>query len=138
MGSSSYQLPGPHVTSIPPETLVRAVLNETLRLFPPVGLGYRASISSCLLPGDGGTEGRAIYLPGGDVSVIYSPMIMQRRKDLWGDDAEEFNPERWINKERVAKMVADPFMFIPFSAGPRICLGQVCHFFPLLGDISIS
>lgn len=103
---------------------LRAVLNETLRLFPPVGLGSRASISSCLLPGDKATEGKAIYLPGGDVSVMYFPLVMQRRKDLWGDDAEEFNPERWIDKERVEKMVADPFMFIPFSAGPRICLGQ--------------
>ncbi len=58
---------------------------------------------------------------------------MQRRKDLWGDDAEEYNPERWINKERVEKMVADPFMFIPFSAGPRICLGQVTSFLLLFG-----
>ncbi|KAF9389331.1 hypothetical protein CPB97_011550 [Podila verticillata] len=41
--------------------------------------------------------------------------------EYWGEDAEEFDPDRW-GPERV-KMVR-PFMFFPFHAGPRICLGQ--------------
>ncbi|KAG8881394.1 hypothetical protein FRB98_004374 [Tulasnella sp. 332] len=57
---------------------LRAVLNETLRLFPP---------------------------------------------DLWGDDAEDFVPDRWLGG-RAKEIAADPFQFIPFNAGPRICLGQ--------------
>lgn len=49
---------------------------------------------------------------------------MQRRKDLWGPDADQFDPERFID-ERVAKyLTPNPFIFLPFNAGPRICLGQ--------------
>ncbi len=49
---------------------------------------------------------------------------MQRRKDLWGDDAEDFIPERWIEAHRLKMIKEDPFKFLPFNAGPRVCLGQ--------------
>ena len=49
---------------------------------------------------------------------------MQRRKDLWGDDAEDFQPERWIEAHRIKIIRDDPFKFLPFNAGPRVCLGQ--------------
>lgn len=42
---------------------------------------------------------------------------MHRRKDLWGEDALVFRPERW--EERVPA-----WQFLPFLGGPRICLGQ--------------
>ncbi|KAF8338717.1 cytochrome P450 monooxygenase CYP63 [Cantharellus anzutake] len=102
---------------------LRAVLNETLRLFPPAPLNLRSSRLSTLLPADQTTNGKLIYIPGG-TTVLFMPLLMQRRKDLWGSDADEFDPERWIDKERVKKMTDDPFMFLPFSTGPRICLGR--------------
>ena len=43
---------------------------------------------------------------------------MQRRKDLFGPDADEFNPERWNNWTPKA------WQYIPFNGGPRICIGQ--------------
>jgi len=48
---------------------------------------------------------------------------MHRDKDLWGPDAEEFDPDRFLD-DRKAHLVTNPFMFLPFNAGPRICLGQ--------------
>lgn len=42
---------------------------------------------------------------------------MHHRKDIWGEDAEEFKPERWQNK-----IVG--WEYLPFNGGPRICLGQ--------------
>lgn len=51
-------------------------------------------------------------------------MLMQRREDLWGKDALEYKPERWLDPASVKAMTSDPFKFIPFNAGPRICLGQ--------------
>lgn len=42
---------------------------------------------------------------------------MHRRKDLWGDDASEFKPERW-EKRRTG------WEYLPFNGGPRICIGQ--------------
>ncbi|KAI0316903.1 cytochrome P450 [Amylostereum chailletii] len=51
-------------------------------------------------------------------------MLIQRNKDTWGEDADEFNPERWLDPVRIKRVTDNPFMFIPFHAGPRICLGQ--------------
>ena len=51
---------------------------------------------------------------------------MHRRTDLYGDDAEEFRPERW-GEERLRKgsgTGAAAFRYLPFNAGPRICIGQ--------------
>lgn len=104
---------------------VRAVINETLRLFPPVPLNVRESrASSCLLPPSDPTypeedASMPFYMPG-STSIIYLPLIIQRNKALWGPDADEFDPERWLQPERIAKFVANPSMFAPFSAGPRI------------------
>lgn len=70
-----------------------------------------------------GTQKR-IYVPGG-VTIRWSTLIMQRRKDLWGPDALDFVSERWLDPERIKEMTVDPFKFLPLSAGPRISLGQV-------------
>jgi cytochrome P450 len=43
--------------------------------------------------------------------------LCHRRKDLWGEDAIEFKPERWEGRKK-------GYEFIPFIAGPQICLGQ--------------
>ena len=109
-------------------TIVRACLNETLRLFPPVPSNTRSSaVETVLHTSDVNLDGtqKIVYMPGSGVPLRYSPMLMQRRKDLWGEDSLEFVPERWIDPKRVQEMTADPFKFIPFNAGPRICLGQV-------------
>lgn len=98
---------------------MRAVLNETLRLFPPVPLNERATLVPVTVP----TAHGPLYIPKG-VPVIYSALLMQRRKDLWGEDADEFDPERWLD-ERNKAFVADPMRFVPFNAGPRI-VSQMC------------
>ncbi|KIO25816.1 hypothetical protein M407DRAFT_24871 [Tulasnella calospora MUT 4182] len=99
---------------------LRAVLDETLRLFPPVPINVRHSKHDVVIP----TREGGLYIPRGDFTCIYSTISIQRRKDLWGDDAEEYNPERWMDPERARKTASDPFMFLPFNGGPRICLGQ--------------
>lgn len=48
-----------------------------------------------------------------------------RRLDLWGADACEFRPERWMDQGSMRVPVAESHRFIPFNCGPRICLGQV-------------
>jgi hypothetical protein len=49
--------------------------------------------------------------------------MLHTSEDLWGPDAKEFDPERWID-ERKQRYIDNPFIFVPFNAGPRICLGQ--------------
>jgi cytochrome P450 len=53
----------------------------------------------------------------------YQPYPMGRMEFLWGEDAEEFRPERWLDDDDVF-VPANPFKFTAFQAGPRICLGK--------------
>ena len=55
-----------------------------------------------------------------NTTILFLPLLMQRNPALWGEDADNFDPERWIDPKRVKKFVANPTMFTPFSAGPRI------------------
>ncbi|KAI8993079.1 cytochrome P450 [Trametes punicea] len=101
---------------------LRAVINETLRLYPPVPVNVRCAIKDTILqsknPGD-----VPYYIPEG-MRIVYSVFVMHRRKDLWGPDALKYDPDRFLD-ERVQKyLTPNPFIFVPFNAGPRICLGQ--------------
>ncbi|KAF8340618.1 uncharacterized protein EI90DRAFT_2906526 [Cantharellus anzutake] len=102
---------------------LRACLNETLRLFPPVPYNARASVKATTLPRASPLE-RPFYMPGPHASISYPTLLMHRRKDLWGEDADDFLPERWLDAKRLRELTMDPFRFLPFNAGPRICLGQ--------------
>ena len=102
---------------------VRAVLNETLRLFPPVPMNLRCSKSQgTLLPS--ATPGSPDYYVPPYTNVLYSVMLLQRRKDIWGPNAEEFDPDRWADPAKVAAYSAQ-FHCVFFNAGPRICTGYV-------------
>jgi len=101
---------------------LRAVLNETMRLYPAVPFNVRFTVNETTIP-NSDTHGRPFYVPA-NTGVSYSVILMHRRKDLWGPDAEEFDPDRFLD-ERVGKyLTPNPFIFLPFNAGPRICLGQ--------------
>ncbi|KIK65139.1 hypothetical protein GYMLUDRAFT_39531 [Collybiopsis luxurians FD-317 M1] len=109
---------------------MRAVLNETLRLFPPVPLNVRESRpGGCTFPHSDSTFGsqlddpRPLHVPSSTVVTIL-PLLTQRNTELWGSDADVFDPDRWLEGERLSRFVSNPTMFTPFSAGPRICLGQ--------------
>ncbi|KAH8880931.1 cytochrome P450 [Thozetella sp. PMI_491] len=93
------------------------VIDETLRLYPSVPINSRFSIKDTTLPRGGGPDGKSkVYVPKG-TAVTYSVYIMHRRKELWGEDAEDFIPERWEGRKV-------GWEFLPFNGGPRICLGQ--------------
>lgn len=54
---------------------------------------------------------------------MYSVYAMQRRKDIYGPDADEFRPERWLS-DNPAGPLRPGWGFLPFNGGPRICIGQ--------------
>ncbi|EIW83567.1 cytochrome P450 monooxygenase pc-3 [Coniophora puteana RWD-64-598 SS2] len=101
---------------------LRAILNETLRLFPAVPFNARQTTKDTTLPSPEPGE-KPIFVPR-NTMVMYSVMMMHRRKDLWGPDADEFDPDRFLDERLHKYLVPNPFIFLPFNAGPRICLGQ--------------
>lgn len=121
--------------SVTHQDIVRAVINETLRLFPPVPLNIRETRQSgCVLPRSDATYPEAakpppLYMPARTTFLI-TPLLTQRNPSLWGDDADEFNPDRWIDPQRSAKISANPAMYTPFGAGPRLV--SHCEAFPII------
>lgn len=94
---------------------LHAAITETLRLYPAVPVDAKICFSDDTLP-DG------FSVRKGDM-VSYQPYAMGRMRFVWGDDAEEFRPERWLN-EKGLFCPESPFKFTAFQAGPRICLGK--------------
>ncbi|CAI5951096.1 unnamed protein product [Closterium sp. NIES-64] len=90
------------------------VLNEVLRLYPPAPAIARRCDTRTKLS-------ETLTIPAG-VGVTVPIAAMHRRKELWGEDAEEFKPERFANG--INKAAMHPLAFIPFSVGPRVCIGQ--------------
>ncbi|KAF8191931.1 cytochrome P450 [Mycena galopus ATCC 62051] len=102
---------------------LRAVLNETLRMYPPVPLNERTSVQPTVFQSSAKGSETPLYVPVG-TRCIFMPIIMHRRKDLWGPDALKFDPERFLDERLHKYLTPNPFIFLPFNAGPRICLGQ--------------
>ncbi|KAG6991125.1 cytochrome P450 [Physcia stellaris] len=102
------------------------VLKETLRLFPSVPVNTRSATRTTILPTGGGPDGLSPVLIRKGQNVAYCIYAMHRRKDLYGDDAEEFRPERWDSNDLPLKnhTVHTAWSYLPFNGGPRICLGQ--------------
>ena len=90
------------------------IINETLRLYPPV-------------PGTSRKVGREIrlgklLLPT-NIELNISSIALHHDPDLWGDDVHLFKPERFA--EGIAKATKyNAAAFIPFGLGPRSCVGM--------------
>lgn len=85
------------------------VIKETLRIYPVVPLLLRHCTEDTELPN--------CTVPAG-TEVVVSVLSAHRRKDVWGEDANEFNPDHF-SKEESAKR--NPYSFMAFSNGPRDC-----------------
>lgn len=93
------------------------VMNETLRLHSIVAFNSRRAVRDTTLPTGGGSDStKPLFVPAG-TEVNFSTHVMHRRKDLWGEDADEFVPERW-------ESTRPGWNYAPFNGGPRICIGQ--------------
>ena len=58
-------------------------------------------------------------------AVGYSVYVMHRMKKLYGQDANDFRPERWdLDVENAVNLKNIGWGYLPFNGGPRICLGR--------------
>ncbi|KAL4809103.1 cytochrome P450 [Aspergillus unguis] len=97
---------------------INGVLNETHRLTPNNVTQVRSCLQDTTLPLGGGPDGKSpIFVRKGDM-VQVTKTVLQRDPTYWGEDADEFRPERWLNAKHF-------WNFVPFGGGPRRCPAQM-------------
>ena len=90
----------------------RAVVDETLRLYPPAWLITRRSLEADELAG--------FPIPA-DSLVIISPWLVHRDAEIW-PEPEVFEPARFLDSDGERALQRDGYL--PFGAGPRQCIGR--------------
>ncbi|KAF9362355.1 hypothetical protein BGX34_006345 [Mortierella sp. NVP85] len=88
-----------------------ACFHEALRIYPVAPRNLKVCIKDDVLP-----DGTKVY--AGEW-VTWSSYVMGRSERIWGPDAKEYKPSRWINTEKPSQG-----KFNAFHVGPRVCLGQ--------------
>ncbi len=103
----------PTFDDVPKLAYTRAVVDESLRLYPPVHVFSRQALGKDVVSG--------IPVPKGSFMTI-SSYVLHRHKLLW-ENPDAFDPERFMpGRSGDVKQ----YSYIPFGAGPRICMGK--HF----------
>lgn len=87
------------------------VIDETLRLYPPIHLGSRITASDL--------EFNGYALPAG-TRVLYSIYLTHRHPDYW-QNPDDFDPERFAPQHKASR---PPYTYLPFGGGPRNCIGM--------------
>lgn len=99
--------------------LLNGVISETLRLFPTVPTTMREATVDTRI----GEQ----PIPKGSI-IVLSMWLMNRSEHIWGPDATQFKPERWINQSdgrpNQTGGAENNYQFLTFLHGPRSCIGQ--------------
>ncbi|KAI2619947.1 cytochrome P450 [Hypoxylon sp. NC1633] len=98
---------------------LNAVCNEVLRYYAPVPLTLREAAVDTTILGHRVPKGTPIMI---------SPWATNFDQSLWGPDAHEFNPERWLptgpdDKKAASGGASSNYAFLTFLHGPRSCIG---------------
>jgi cytochrome P450 len=88
----------------------RAVVEEAIRLYPPLAAISREAIAADEFAGETIAAG---------TTVVIAPYVLHRHRRLW-DDPDLFDPTRFLPP---ARETIDRYAYLPFGAGPRICIG---------------
>ncbi|KAF9162760.1 hypothetical protein DFQ26_003249 [Actinomortierella ambigua] len=119
--AETYDSPRVNYDSLSSLPLLTAFVKEVLRFIPPVPTTSRVSTKDDNLMG--------YFIPKG-TQVFMSPAALHRLKTVWGPDAGDFKPERWMDAEAAKAAhttMVTPEMswaYQPFLSGPRNCIGS--------------
>lgn len=91
---------------------LQAFCQEVFRLYPPVSVTVREAVVDTMIAGVPISKG---------TTIILAPWAINTSTALWGDDAQEFRPERWMDSNIEG---GSNFRFLTFLHGPRSCIGQ--------------
>ena len=105
--------PVPSFSQVRDLKYMQGVISETMRIHSTSSLGLPR-----VVPGGPGVEILGHHFPAGSVLSVPAYTI-HHSKEIWGADADEFRPERW---ETITERQKNAF--IPFSYGPRSCVGR--------------
>ena len=102
---------------------LQACIKEALRIHPAVG-----QLLERIVP-EGGAEISGTFLPAGIVIGV-NPWVAARDKDVYGEDSNNFRPERWleVDAERLRLMERNN---LAFGSGARTCLGKNVSLFEM-------
>ncbi|KAJ7141836.1 cytochrome P450 [Mycena crocata] len=104
--------PRPDYRTIKALTWLDCVVNESLRVLPPVPLTLRVAEKTDYIEG--------VLVPKG--TILNIPIrVINTWKQVWGEDAEEFRPARWLDLPKAYNSTFSQFSFI---AGPHGCIGK--------------
>ena len=92
---------------------ISMILWESLRLFPPQPIIGRVCTRENVAGG--------LVIPE-KMEIVASLFALHCNRDIWGDNADEFQPKRFANG--INKACKNPLAFLPFGSGPRTCIGQ--------------
>jgi cytochrome P450 len=101
----------PTLADLPRFPFARQVVEETMRLYPAGWLMTRRALKDDWLG--------EYFVPAG-VEVYIAPYLIQRNPAIW-EEPDRFDPDRF-SPDQAAKR--HPMAMIPFSAGPRKCIGE--------------
>lgn len=89
-------------------------------------MNTRTAHRTTVLPTGGGPDGSSPVIIRRGENVAFCVYAMHRRKDLYGEDAEQFRPERWEEDLPLFQDdVTAAWGYLPFNGGPRVCLGRM-------------
>lgn len=95
---------------------LQAVINESLRFHSTSAIGLPR-----IIPAGGATLAGRFFPQGSVVSV--PAYTIHRDKSVFGQDADEYRPDRWLTDNKEKRQEMDRY-FSPFSHGPRACVGR--------------
>ncbi|KMZ74787.1 hypothetical protein ZOSMA_122G00550 [Zostera marina] len=95
---------------------IQACLCESLRLYPPVPFEHKSAVQEDTLPSS--------HKVKPDSKIMISVYSMARMEGVWGNDCQEYKPERWINPVTGKIRYEPSYKFMSFNSGPRTCLGK--------------